>query len=45
MGVFHRGQSGVSNPLVYFVHNPGVTSLDIRREIDIPFLDSVAGGE
>ena len=23
----------------------GVTSLDIRREIDIPLLDSVAGGE
>ena len=45
VGVFHRGQLGVSNPWVYFVRSPGVTSPDIRREIDIPLLDSVAGGE
>ena len=45
VGVFHRGQLGVSNPWVYFVHSPGVTLPDIRREIDIPLLDSVAGGE
>ena len=45
VGVFHRGQSAVCNPRVYFVHSPGVTSPDIRREIDIPLLDSVAGGE
>ena len=32
VGVFHQGQSGVSSPWVYFIHNPGVTSLDIRRE-------------
>ena len=32
VGVFHRGQSGVSSPWVYFIRSPGVTSLDIRRE-------------
>ena len=31
VGVFHRGQSGVSIPWVYFIRSPGVTSLDIRR--------------
>ena len=32
VGVFHRDQSGVSSPWVYFIHSPGVTSLDIWRE-------------
>ena len=45
VGVFHRGQLGVSNPRVYFAHSPGVTSLDIQRKIDIPLLDFVVGGE
>ena len=45
MGVFHQGHSGVFNSQVYFIHSPDVTSLDIAREIDIPILDLVAGGE
>ena len=45
MEVFHRGQLGVFNPGVYFIHSPDVTSLDILREIDMPLLGSVEGWE
>ena len=45
MGVFHQGQSGVSNPQVYFIHSPDVTSPDIPRKTDVPLLGSVADGE
>ena len=45
MGVFHRGQSGVSTP--EYILSIALVSLRwiSGEKIDIPLLDSVAGGE